>query len=140
MPKCHTRNVQPGNETMDQISHLPYRLEDRSRPRDLRPHYQRYHGKKTGGRRSSKTIHHPESDQLHSQAISENIPLEVLLTRTLDLILSVPWLEIESKGSVFILEDERGVLVMKAQRGLPETAQNELRGFPSASAFAERQH
>jgi PAS domain S-box-containing protein len=49
----------------------------------------------------------------------ETIPLEDLLDRTLDLILSIPWLAVESKGGIFVVEDEPGVLVMKSQRGLP---------------------
>jgi PAS domain S-box-containing protein len=53
----------------------------------------------------------------------ENIPLEEVLDRTLDLILSVSWLAIESKGCIFIVEDEPGVLVMKSQRGLPRPNQ-----------------
>jgi PAS domain S-box-containing protein len=52
----------------------------------------------------------------------ENIPLEELLDRTLDLILSIRWLTIESKGCIFTTE-EPGVLVMKSQRGLPEANQ-----------------
>ncbi|MEE8163259.1 MAG: hypothetical protein V3T92_04510, partial [Anaerolineae bacterium] len=32
----------------------------------------------------------------------EDIRLEELLRRTLDLLLSVPWLSIESRGSIFL--------------------------------------
>jgi PAS domain S-box-containing protein len=52
----------------------------------------------------------------------EDIPLEELLDRTLDLILSIGWLAIESKGCIFTAE-EPGVLVMKSQRGLPRANQ-----------------
>jgi PAS domain S-box-containing protein len=60
----------------------------------------------------------------------ENHPLEELLERTLDLILSIPWLAIESKGSIFIVGDEPGVLVMKSQRGLPRANQKRCARVP----------
>jgi PAS domain S-box-containing protein len=60
----------------------------------------------------------------------EDIPLEELLNRTLDLILAIPWLAIESKGSIFMVGDEPGVLVMKSQRGLPRTIQKECARIP----------
>lgn len=50
----------------------------------------------------------------------EDISLEELLNRTLDLILSIPWLAFASTGAIFLVEDEPGILVMKAQSGLPE--------------------
>ena len=53
----------------------------------------------------------------------EDIPLEKLLDRTLDLILSIRWLAIESKGCIFVAAEEPGVLVMKSQRGLPRANQ-----------------
>ncbi len=53
----------------------------------------------------------------------EDIPLEELLRRTLDLLFSVPWLAIESRGSIFLVEDDPEVLVMKAQKGLEEVVQ-----------------
>jgi len=53
----------------------------------------------------------------------EDIPLEELLRRTLDLVLSVPWLAIESKGSIFLVEDEPEILVMKVQKELEEVLQ-----------------
>ncbi len=48
----------------------------------------------------------------------EPISLEEQLDRTLDLILSIPWLSLQSKGCIFLAEDEPEILVMKAQRGL----------------------
>jgi PAS domain S-box-containing protein len=53
----------------------------------------------------------------------KDIPLEELLRRALDLLLSVPWLAIESKGSIFLVEDEPEVLAMKVQKGLEEVLQ-----------------
>jgi PAS domain S-box-containing protein len=50
----------------------------------------------------------------------EDITLEEMLERIIDEIISIPWLVLESKGSIFLVEDEPEVLVMKAQRGLAE--------------------
>jgi len=48
----------------------------------------------------------------------EGIPIEALLEQTLDLLFSIPWIALESKGSVFLVEDDPDVLVIKAHRGL----------------------
>jgi PAS domain S-box-containing protein len=48
----------------------------------------------------------------------EDLSLEQILERSLDAILAIPWLAFESRGCVFLVEDEPGVLRMKAQRGL----------------------
>ncbi len=50
----------------------------------------------------------------------EPISLEEQLKRILDLILAIPWLSLQSKGCIFLIEDEPDLLVMKAQRGLAE--------------------
>jgi putative nucleotidyltransferase with HDIG domain len=47
-----------------------------------------------------------------------NDPLDKQLEQFLDTILSIPWLAIESKGAVFLVEGNAEVLVMKAQRNL----------------------
>jgi PAS domain S-box-containing protein len=51
----------------------------------------------------------------------EPLSLEEQLARCLDVLLSVPWIALESKGSIFLVEDDPAVLVMKAQRGLSES-------------------
>jgi signal transduction histidine kinase len=48
----------------------------------------------------------------------EELPLEDLLGRTLDLILGIPWLSIDRKGAIFLVEDDPRALVMKVSRGL----------------------
>ena len=53
----------------------------------------------------------------------KDIPLEELLNNTLDLILSIPWLSVESKASIFIVEDNPEVLIIKTQIGLSEPIQ-----------------
>jgi PAS domain S-box-containing protein len=51
----------------------------------------------------------------------EDIPLDALLDRVLDLLLAIPWLSIESRGGIFLVEDDPRTLVLKAQRGLAES-------------------
>ncbi len=53
----------------------------------------------------------------------EDTPFEELLTRALDLLLAIPWLALEAKGAIFLVEGDPAVLVLRAQRGLPEAAQ-----------------
>jgi PAS domain S-box-containing protein len=48
------------------------------------------------------------------------IPLEEQLERILDLLFSIPWISLQAKGSIFLLDQNSQVLQMKAQRGLPE--------------------
>jgi signal transduction histidine kinase len=55
----------------------------------------------------------------------EDIPLDALLQRTLDLVLSIPWLGIESRGGIFLVEDDPRTLVLKVQRGLEESLHRE---------------
>jgi signal transduction histidine kinase/ligand-binding sensor protein len=50
----------------------------------------------------------------------KNIPLEEFLQKSLNMILAVPWIAFESIGSIFLVEDEAEVLVMKAQSNMPE--------------------
>src|SRR5680860_927260 len=47
-----------------------------------------------------------------------DIPLKEQLQLILNLIISIPWIELERKGSIFLVEDNPGVLVMKAHSGL----------------------
>ncbi|MBI5555974.1 MAG: GAF domain-containing protein [Elusimicrobia bacterium] len=53
----------------------------------------------------------------------EDISFAEFLKKTLDLFLSIPWLALEKKGAIFLVEDEPGVLVLKAHYGLDETIQ-----------------
>jgi diguanylate cyclase (GGDEF)-like protein/PAS domain S-box-containing protein len=68
----------------------------------------------------------------------ENISLEELLKRTLDLILSIPWLAFESKGSIFLVEAEPEVLIMKAQNGLAEPLLKECARLPFGKCLCGR--
>jgi PAS domain S-box-containing protein len=47
----------------------------------------------------------------------EPIPFQAKLERMLDLLISLPFFVKQSKGCIFIIEDDPNVLVMKAHRG-----------------------
>jgi PAS domain S-box-containing protein len=51
----------------------------------------------------------------------EPIPIEDQLDQILDAILSIPGLSLESMGCIYLVEDKPDVLVMKANKGLPES-------------------
>jgi PAS domain S-box-containing protein/putative nucleotidyltransferase with HDIG domain len=51
---------------------------------------------------------------------SETLSLKEQMEKILDLILSIPWLSIQSKGSIFVSDESKRVLTMTAQRGLAE--------------------
>lgn len=53
----------------------------------------------------------------------EETPLQEILEKTIDLILTLPWLVKESKGSIYLVGDEPEVLVMQVQRGMDECVQ-----------------
>ncbi len=50
----------------------------------------------------------------------QDVPLEEMLRRALELILSIPWLVVQSKGHISIVEHDPGMLVLKAQKGYTE--------------------
>jgi PAS domain S-box-containing protein len=54
-----------------------------------------------------------------SESLEER-PLEEILQKALNMILSIPWLAFEAIGSIHIVENEPGVLVMKAEYNLPD--------------------
>lgn len=68
----------------------------------------------------------------------EDVPFEELLRRTLDLILSIPWLTLESRGGIFLVEDEPKVLVMKAQNRLAEPIQKACARVPFGRCLCGR--
>ncbi len=49
----------------------------------------------------------------------EPISLQEQLEQALDLLFSVPWIELESKGAVFLVGKRADTLTLAAQRGLP---------------------
>src|SRR4030042_3684360 len=68
----------------------------------------------------------------------EDIPLQEILKHALDLILPIPWLVFESRGSIFIIEDKPDVLIMKAQRGLAEPIQKACATVPFGKCLCGR--
>jgi serine/threonine protein kinase len=52
----------------------------------------------------------------------EPISLDEQMHRILDLILKLPWLALERKGSIYLADEEARVLVRKAQVGMPAEA------------------
>jgi PAS domain S-box-containing protein len=60
----------------------------------------------------------------------EEIPLEDLLTASLDLILSNPYLSFEPKGAVFLVREDENSLRLTAQRGLSPELQEKCRRIP----------
>jgi len=50
----------------------------------------------------------------------EDISLKDMLEKHLDCLLSIPWLPTISKGAVFLVEDEPGILSLAAQRNFPK--------------------
>jgi PAS domain S-box-containing protein/putative nucleotidyltransferase with HDIG domain len=68
----------------------------------------------------------------------EDYSLEELLQRALDIILSVSSLSIETKGSIFLVEDEPEVLIQKVQRGLAEPLLKECARVPFGKCLCGR--
>ncbi len=60
----------------------------------------------------------------------EPVSLKLQLERILDLIISLPWLAVKSKGCIYFVEDDPNVLVMKAQRGFSEIHQTTCAKIP----------
>ncbi|MBF0370302.1 MAG: transporter substrate-binding domain-containing protein [Magnetococcales bacterium] len=53
------------------------------------------------------------------QSALEN-PLDEVLERTLSIIQEVPWLSMDARGAIFLVDDDTtGELILKAHRGLP---------------------
>jgi serine phosphatase RsbU (regulator of sigma subunit) len=52
----------------------------------------------------------------------EPIPLDEQMQRVLSLILRLPWLALEGRGCIYLADEEAGLLVQKAQVGMPPGA------------------
>jgi putative nucleotidyltransferase with HDIG domain len=68
----------------------------------------------------------------------EEISLEGILEKTIDLILTLPWLVRESKGCIYLVEDEPEVLVMKVQKGLDESIRAKCARLPFGECICGR--
>jgi len=68
----------------------------------------------------------------------ENVSLEDMLERAIDDITSIPWLSLESRGAIFLVEDDIEVLVMKAQRRLSMSLQTMCSSVPFGRCMCGR--
>ena len=68
----------------------------------------------------------------------EEIPLQGILEKTIDLILTLPWLVGESKGCIYLVEEEPHVLVMKVEKGLDEATRTECARLPFGDCICGR--
>lgn len=68
----------------------------------------------------------------------EDVSLDEILKRTLDIILSITWFSFESSGCIFLVENDPNVLVMKAQKGLAEPIQNTCAQVPFGRCLCGR--
>jgi PAS domain S-box-containing protein len=60
----------------------------------------------------------------------EPLSLEEQLVRILDAILAIPLLSLQQMGSIYLVEEEPELLVLKAQRGYADTVQRECSRVP----------
>ncbi|MBI5887359.1 MAG: EAL domain-containing protein [Deltaproteobacteria bacterium] len=63
----------------------------------------------------------------------EEMPLEEMLSRALDRILSISWLKPEPKGGIWLIDEAAGELRLKAQRGFSAEQQNACGAVPSGT-------
>ncbi|TAN41906.1 MAG: PAS domain S-box protein [Nitrospirae bacterium] len=68
----------------------------------------------------------------------KNISLDEILQETLDIILSLPWLSVEAKGCIFLLEEGKKTLVMKAMKGLSECVEESCMVVPLGKCLCGR--
>ncbi|MDD8025842.1 MAG: HD domain-containing protein [Acidobacteriota bacterium] len=73
-----------------------------------------------------------------SRLALEKVPLKNLLDRALDLLLSIKWLELESKGCLFLVDPNTAELVMSASFGLGEYVRNECARVPFGRCLCGR--
>jgi PAS domain S-box-containing protein len=72
------------------------------------------------------------------QVSRENTPLDETLKHILDISLTVPLSSLESRGSMFLVEDGHRVLTMKAQSGLAEPIQKSCARVPFGRCLCGR--
>ncbi len=68
----------------------------------------------------------------------EDISLDQFLKRALDLILSIPWLAFENQGSIFLVEGDPGILVMRVQHRLSEPIKQACSRLPFGKCLCGR--
>lgn len=72
------------------------------------------------------------------QVSLEDISFDELLKQALDLILSIPLLSVESKGSIFLVEEKPEILILKVQKGFEESLQKDCAWLPFGKCLCGR--
>lgn len=67
-----------------------------------------------------------------------NIDLEEQLARMFEIIVSLPWLEVEAKGCIFLVKEKADVLVMVTQKGLDPSLAATCAEVPFGRCFCGR--
>ena len=67
-----------------------------------------------------------------------SMTVEEFLKKALDEILSIKWFLLESKGCIFLVEDEPEMLVMKTHKGFAECLQTKCRKLPFGKCLCGR--
>lgn len=73
-----------------------------------------------------------------SQLALDSIPLNKLLERAFNLLISVKWLALESKGCIFLTDDNTGELVMTVHSNLSEFIRNDCARIPFGKCLCGR--
>lgn len=67
-----------------------------------------------------------------------DISLDEILNRSLALLLSIPWLSLESQGCIFLVAADEPVLIMSAQNALDRKIQQACRRLPFGKCLCGR--
>lgn len=59
-----------------------------------------------------------------------DLPLPEILGRTLNLLATIPWLGLQSRGAIFLVRDQAGMLTLKAQKGMDSSIQTACSRVP----------
>ncbi len=68
----------------------------------------------------------------------QDISLEKMLSQFIDSITAISWLVLESKGSIFLVENDSKTLIMKAQKGLSAQVQQMCSQVPFGRCYCGR--
>ena len=60
----------------------------------------------------------------------QQLSLKEHVGQTLEILFSLPWLELESKGAIFLVENDSDTLVLECQRGFSESQIHECHEVP----------
>jgi len=85
--------------------------------------------------------HSYETQSAVNKMLSESLgdaPLMELLEECLNLVLSLPWLAFESKGSIFLVEEAPDVLVLKVHSGFPNELKTRCATVPFGDCLCGR--